>query len=218
MMLLLHRLIGFCWMIPTISGENSQNQTALSSRGVRGRRLQTWRDTVVAECLPGYIDVTDGNAYKWSCAHYCNGGRNLSMAGTLLTFAYECRCDLKTLVPSSDYSARVCKEIHMRYTPLAGLLLLCHHVGTVQVTIERSSRQLLVDGQRFFARGVAYTPIPVGSDYGDYLGASQAAIWTQDLELMRLGVNELARTSTTSWDREVPGRVSGLGEPAQTSS
>ncbi|CAK9091010.1 1, partial [Durusdinium trenchii] len=85
----------------------------------------------------------------------------------------------------SDYSARVCKEIHMRYTPLAGLLLLCHHVGTVQVTIERSSRQLLVDGQRFFARGVAYTPIPVGSDYGDYLGASQAAIWTQDLELMK---------------------------------
>lgn len=73
----------------------------------------------------------------------------------------------------------------MRYTPLAGLLLLCHHVGTVQVTIERSSRQLLVDGQRFFARGVAYTPIPVGSDYGDYLGASQAAIWTQDLELMK---------------------------------
>ncbi|OLP84482.1 hypothetical protein AK812_SmicGene34644 [Symbiodinium microadriaticum] len=65
-------------------------------------------------------------------------------------------------------------------------LLLLQIGGAVVVTVDKSSRQLLVDGQRFFGRGVCYNPVPVGEAYGDWLGADETAqsIWTRDLDLM----------------------------------
>jgi len=64
----------------------------------------------------------------------------------------------------------------------------------VRVTVDRSSRQLVVDGDHFFAQGVCYAPTPVGQSYGDWFGASEpdTSIWTRDLDLMQeMGVNAI---------------------------
>lgn len=39
-----------------------------------------WKATSVPQCQPGFIDVTDGKAYSWACAHYCPGGPNFAQA------------------------------------------------------------------------------------------------------------------------------------------
>ncbi|CAE7539746.1 unnamed protein product [Symbiodinium natans] len=39
--------------------------------------------TVVPSCRPGYIDVTGGKAYQWTCAFYCEGGQNFATKSCL---------------------------------------------------------------------------------------------------------------------------------------
>jgi len=93
----------------------------------------------------------------------------------------------------------------LRYTSLACLLLLCQQAGSVQVTVDRAQRQILVDGQRFFARGVCYTPIPVGESYGDWLGESTQSIWLRDLDLIQeMDLNLLRVYTFDSTENHLP--------------
>ncbi|CAE7643896.1 unnamed protein product [Symbiodinium sp. CCMP2592] len=39
--------------------------------------------TVVPNCRQGYIDVTGGKAFPWTCAFYCEGGQNFATASCL---------------------------------------------------------------------------------------------------------------------------------------
>jgi len=74
-------------------------------------------------------------------------------------------------------------------------------VEAVTVTADKTARQLLVDGQRFFARGVCYSPVPVGEEYGDWLGPAEPdrSIWTRDLALMSaMNINVLRTYSFDS--------------------
>ncbi|CAK9100487.1 unnamed protein product [Durusdinium trenchii] len=55
-----------------------------STRFLRGRQLQTDSQRLVqAQCKPGYSDVTNGQAYYWSCAHYCEGGKYYATKGCI---------------------------------------------------------------------------------------------------------------------------------------
>lgn len=47
---------------------------------LRGRQLQSGT-TVVPRCKPGYKDVTNGQAFYWSCAFHCEGGAYYATTG-----------------------------------------------------------------------------------------------------------------------------------------
>lgn len=46
---------------------------------LRGRTLQS--GTVAPRCKPGYKDVTNGQAFYWSCAFHCEGGAYYATTG-----------------------------------------------------------------------------------------------------------------------------------------
>jgi len=40
-------------------------------------------DLVVPTCEAGYVDITHGKAYYWSCAFYCDGGKHFATTGCI---------------------------------------------------------------------------------------------------------------------------------------
>lgn len=49
---------------------------------LRGRQLQSGNSgTVAPRCKPGYKDVTNGQAFYWSCAFHCEGGAYYATTG-----------------------------------------------------------------------------------------------------------------------------------------
>ncbi|CAE7393018.1 unnamed protein product [Symbiodinium natans] len=84
MSLLLLALLGACGAASSLSGP--------SLRGGLERQLQSSTvpksvpdstAAVAPQCRPGYVDVTGGKAYFWSCAFYCEGGPYFATTGCL---------------------------------------------------------------------------------------------------------------------------------------
>ncbi|CAJ1404690.1 unnamed protein product [Effrenium voratum] len=51
---------------------------------LRGRQLQRdSMETMTPQCKPGYVDITGGQAYHWSCGFYCEGGQYFSTANCI---------------------------------------------------------------------------------------------------------------------------------------
>mmetsp|Transcript_4245 Transcript_4245/g.9944 ORF Transcript_4245/g.9944 Transcript_4245/m.9944 type:complete len:616 (-) Transcript_4245:337-2184(-) len=66
-------------------------------------------------------------------------------------------------------------------------------------------KQLYVDDEPFYMKGVAYSPVPLGEDplygapYGDYFTNEYAAFWVRDLPLLKaMGANTIR---TYAWNR-----------------
>lgn len=59
---------------------------ALRGRSIAARQLQ-WtgdsNDKVVPQCEAGYIDVSGGSAFYWSCAFHCEGGPHYATEGCI---------------------------------------------------------------------------------------------------------------------------------------
>mmetsp|Transcript_32613 Transcript_32613/g.45536 ORF Transcript_32613/g.45536 Transcript_32613/m.45536 type:complete len:636 (+) Transcript_32613:130-2037(+) len=70
--------------------------------------------------------------------------------------------------------------------------------------IELRGKKLFVDGEPFFVKGVAYSPVPLGDDplygapYGDYFTDEYSAFWVRDLPLLNaMGANSVR---TYAWN------------------
>ena len=50
---------------------------------LRGRTLQSGGGTTTPRCKPGYKDVTNGQAFYWSCAFHCEGGAYYATTGCM---------------------------------------------------------------------------------------------------------------------------------------
>lgn len=72
--------LGFIAVTADIS---SRPLVGISLRGARNLQSTGTSDTntVVPRCRPGYRDVTNGQAFVWSCAFHCEGGQHYATTG-----------------------------------------------------------------------------------------------------------------------------------------
>src|SRR4051794_2977665 len=74
------------------------------------------------------------------------------------------------------------------------------------VSLSSDGRSILVDGNKFFIRGINYSPVPIGEDvnyfpYGDYFTLDYAYQWERDLKLIKaMGANIIR---IYAWDNNV---------------
>ncbi len=76
-------------------------------------------------------------------------------------------------------------------------------------TFTTEGRDILVNGQKFYAKGACYSPVPVGGTYnwvpfGDFFTDPWEVIWQRDLPLMNdIGLNTVRLYSTSPWSNPV---------------
>jgi len=69
--------------ITVMADISSRSLLGISLRGARNLQSTGTSDmnTVVPRCRPGYKDVTNGQAFMWSCAFHCEGGHHYATSG-----------------------------------------------------------------------------------------------------------------------------------------
>lgn len=75
--------------------------------------------------------------------------------------------------------------------------------GKTRYTV--SGRQILQNGEPYFMRGVCYSPLPIGANFGwppigDFFTPFWSGIWRRDLPMMKaMGINSIRLYSTTPY-------------------